>query len=52
MTRYTVTVSVEDTIAKTDSHSMEFWKQKNGKKNETTMDIKNRRLSGRQGNFH
>ena len=52
MTRYTITVSVEDTKAKTYSHSMEFCKQKNGKKNETSMDIKNKRVSGRQGNFH
>lgn len=52
MTRYTITVSVEDTIAKTYSHSMEFCKQKNGKENETSMDIKNKRVSGRQGNLH
>ena len=31
---------------------MEFCKQKNGKKNETSMDIKNKRVSGRQGNPH
>ena len=52
MTRYTITVSVEDTIVKTYSHSMEFCKQKNGKKNETSMDIKNKRVSGRRGNFY